>query len=390
MGRTIPRYLLSATLVRLADDGSRVLLLLLAIDQLGSASVGGLLVACFLLPHVLAAPTMGALADRAIHRNRFQAGALLGFGLCLASVGALAGSAPIGILVLISLAGGCLGPLVTGGMTSLLALLAPPDARERLYGFDVLSYNAAGIVGPAGSAILAELLGPATATIALGLSAIVGAWLALTLPIPKREATDRTELSIKSLISVDAVHLMFSNNFLRAATLGTSLGAAGTAAIPLASVLLSQEAQKPSWTAILMGATAVGGLLGSSLYTWRPFGAAHPNRVIALALLASAIPFTMATLVADQLLLLMGLFLIAGVPTGPLASSLFLVRNRESPDQLQTQVFTFGAGLKLSSSAVGAFVAGLLADLGSTGILLGISIVHVMAAVLARTSRSRK
>ena len=53
------RYLAAAVLVRLADEGSRVVLVLLALQRTGSATVGGLIVAAFVFPHVVAAPWAG-------------------------------------------------------------------------------------------------------------------------------------------------------------------------------------------------------------------------------------------------------------------------------------------------------------------------------------------
>lgn len=262
----IPRYLAAAFTARLADDGSRVLLLLLAIDRLESAAIGGLLVACFLLPHVLAAPTTGVLADRSPNRSRFQAIALLGFGASLAAVGALAGHVPLVVVVAVALAGGCLGPLVTGGMTSLLGLMAPPEDRDRLYGLDVLTYNAAGIAGPAGAALLADLVSPAGATIVLGTCAMLGAVLTVSLSLPAHDDSEHPPLSLRRLVSVDAVRHMIANRSLRAATIGSSMGAAGFAAIPLATVLLAEEADRPARTSLLLGVVAAGGLLGSMLY----------------------------------------------------------------------------------------------------------------------------
>jgi MFS family permease len=389
MQQGIARYLVAAGLVRLADEGLRVLLLLLAIERLDSTAAGGLLVACFLIPHVIAAPTTGVLADRAINRSRFQAIALLGFGGSLAAVGALAGHVPLLVLVVIALAGGCLGPLVTGGMTSLLGLMTPPDDRERLYGLDVLTYNAAGIVGPAGSVFLAQILGPAPATIALGLSAAVGALLVQALPIPVGETEVRKPLTSRDVLSIDAIVLMMTNRRLRAATIGSSIGAAGFAAIPLATVLLAEEANRPVLTSLLIGATSVGGILGSMAYAWRPIGTGNPTRTVAIALAAIALPLGVALLGSENDLVLVGLFGLAGLPTGPLASSVFVVRDRESPDALQTQVFTFGAGLKMSCSALGALVAGVSTSAGVAGIIAGIVAVHLLAATVTIASMQR-
>jgi hypothetical protein len=57
--RALPRYLITAVLIRLADEGARIGLVLLALERTNSAAVGGLLVAVLLVPQVVAAPAIG-------------------------------------------------------------------------------------------------------------------------------------------------------------------------------------------------------------------------------------------------------------------------------------------------------------------------------------------
>lgn len=61
----LPRYLAAALSARTADEGARVSLVLLALHQTGSAALGGAMVAPLLVPHVVAAPLVGVLVDRA-------------------------------------------------------------------------------------------------------------------------------------------------------------------------------------------------------------------------------------------------------------------------------------------------------------------------------------
>src|SRR5581483_5653900 len=58
-----PLYLTSAFLARTADEGARVALVMLASQRAGSPALGGALVAALMIPHVIAAPVAGALAD---------------------------------------------------------------------------------------------------------------------------------------------------------------------------------------------------------------------------------------------------------------------------------------------------------------------------------------
>jgi Mn2+/Fe2+ NRAMP family transporter len=56
------------------------------------------------------------------------------------------------------------------------------------------------------------------------------------------------------------------------------------------------------------------------------------------------------------------LFGVSGFFTGPLAGALFTTRHEHSPDSARAQVFTLGAGLRITAAAVGVTVAGALAQ----------------------------
>jgi MFS family permease len=376
----VVRYVIAASLARLADEGGRVVLILLAIDRTGSTAFGGLLVACFLVPHVIAAPVTGALADRSSKRTHIQAVALLTFGVCLALVSGLTGAIPSILILLIALIGGCTGPLVTGGMTSLLGLMVPEPLRDRAYGLDILTYNVAGIVGPAVAVLLAEVLTPSLSTLTLGLSAMLGAILVLGLPMNLADSSP-LHPNARDLMSLDAIRFMTRNLALRTATIVSSLGAAGMAAFPIAAVLLAQETGRGGLAGLCIAASALGSLAASIVYTRRPFGTAQPVRtaIICLFVMAAifgAIPFVGPWYVD------VALCLLAGVPSSPLASSIFLVRDRESEMEMRTQIFTLGAGFKMSCSAVGSAIAGVAASAGSGALFVGIAAIQLLSALI--------
>ncbi len=107
-------------LIRLADEGARVGLVLLAFERLNSAAVGGLLVAVPLAPQVVAAPAIGLLTDRARQPRWVLTISVAGFAASLAVVAFMLGRVPLPVVVAMSLVGGCCGPGLTGGLTSQL------------------------------------------------------------------------------------------------------------------------------------------------------------------------------------------------------------------------------------------------------------------------------
>jgi len=65
------------------------------------------------------------------------------------------------------------------------------------------------------------------------------------------------------------------------------------------------------------------------------------------------------------------LFGRSGVFIGPFGAALFLARTQQADESVRTQVFTIGAGLKVTASAVGAALIGLAAPRpGSVQLLL--------------------
>lgn len=109
MNRTEPRfgtkgfqrYLITAVLIRLADEGARVALVLLALERTNSAAVGGLLVAVLLVPQVVAAPAIGLLTDRASQPRWVLTLSVAGFAASMATVAFLLGRVQLPVVVLL-------------------------------------------------------------------------------------------------------------------------------------------------------------------------------------------------------------------------------------------------------------------------------------------------
>ena len=115
MTRYLLHYAVAAVLVRGADEGSRVALVLLALERARSAALGGLLVAALLVPHVVAAGVVGAAADRSRRPLRLVATASTGFGAALVVAALAVGRVPTWVVLGVLLAGGCCGPALLGG-----------------------------------------------------------------------------------------------------------------------------------------------------------------------------------------------------------------------------------------------------------------------------------
>jgi MFS family permease len=375
-------YLGVAIPARLADEGARVALVLLALAREHSASLGGLLVAALMVPHVVAAPVAGALADRVRHRKLFHGLGLAAYGTGLAATAWALGRLPTALVLLLVLAVGCCAPLVTGGLTSLLAELLPERALTRAFSIDSTTYNLAGILGPALAAILATTIGPGAALFALGTAALIGACAVTLLRLPVRPPTkDRTTAALQPAVLVAGAREILSNPPLRSVTWASSIGQIGIGALPIITALLATE-RHADWAAGgLMTAFAVGAMVGSLTYAVKPWTRTRPERVVLLCLPLIALPLALAACVAGMALTTV-LFATAGWATGPLFSTLLAARERYAPQPLRTQIFTLGAGLKSTAAAAGAAGIGALGGLGAAPLLGMAAAAQIVAAGL--------
>lgn len=348
------RYAVAAVLTRLADEGARIALVLLALERTDSAAAGGAMVAALMVPHVVAAPLVGMLTDRAHRPSLVIAAAALGLGLALATAPTAVGRVPLPVVLLVLLAGGSCGPALTGALTSLLGDLTTPERVPRAYGLDALTYNVAGIAGSPVAAVLAGATSAAVAAYALAAAAVAAALLIATLPGHGSPGG--------SLHVLGGARAIVRDRVLAAVTAATTLGQFGLGAVAVVVAVPAERAGSPQTAGLLLGAMSVGGLLGSLLWTWRP---ARPERAPAMvmaALVATGVPLALAA-ATDSVPARVALFALSGFFDGPLLGALLTARQRHSPPAVRAQVFTLGAGAKITAAAAGAALAGLVADL---------------------------
>jgi MFS family permease len=376
----LARYAAGATLVRTADEGARVALALLALDRTGSAGLGGLLIAVLLVPHVLAAPVVGLLVDRSRRPGPLIAAAAAGFGGSLAFAGLALGRVPAGVVIAVLLAGGCCGPALTGALSSRLDGLVPAGRLPRAFGIDSLTYNTAGIAGPALAAVLAGATSAGTATVVLGGGALAGAAAIGTLPLG-RDVLGRTDL-------LAGLRVVVREPVLATLTLSTSIGQLGAGMLPVVVAVAATRAGNAAAAGWLLTAVAAGGLAGSLLWTRWP---ARPERApwwVVAGLAGTGLP-VLAGAVSPSLPVLAVLFALSGVADGPLFGALLTTRQRWSPPELRSQVFTLGAGAKITAAAAGAALAGTLSGTATGSQLAVAGAVPLVAAAVGAAGFAR-
>jgi hypothetical protein len=368
------RFVITASLARLLDEGLALAVVLLALQRTGSTAEAGVVVAMATFPQLLAGPLLGPVLDRAAHPwSLVRAAGIVSaaaVGVIALGLGRTTSAVPLaGALVMATAA-----PLLNGGVS---ALAARATWSPRVFAWDSLAYNVAGLGGPALVTAVALTASPAWAVAALGMACGALALTSLGLtssPLPtsmRRASTGRTIAA--------AVRIMIEDPPLRAVTLSTTVafGALGglSFALVAATTALGRDAADAG---VALTVSALGGLVGSLLMIRRP-PLGRPARTVLVCLAAvGALLILMSA--GWWPLLLAGSFAI-GVVDAPLLVGLFATRTSSSSTGVRATVFTIGASAKLGAAAVGAVVAGRVLDGRATGVgLAAIGLVHAAAA----------
>lgn len=381
-------YLATAFLARFAEEGMGVAVVLLALHRTGGAAQGAFVLTAWMAPHVVAAPLAGALVARARRPRWFYVLTLGGFAVAIAVLAACLGRVPLPLTLVVAVAGGVCGPVVSGGLSSLVASLVPAGGLGRAYGLDAAVYNAASVASPAVVSVVAVTLSPGLALASMAGAAAVAALFALGLPGHRPESERGAQPPALRKDLVTGLVTVWRVPELRAITASTTLAFVGLGGLGATAVLLAAAQGSPGAGGLLMTAFAVGALAGSLVVArWWP--SIYAPRLASRCLLGLGLALAAAAL-TDHRSLGVALFALAGVAEGPLLSATLRIRADHSPPALRPQVFTTGAGLKISAAACGAALVGLGADaLSPATLLLGLAVTQLAAVPLGRLTRDR-
>jgi MFS family permease len=372
-----------ATLARLATEMYSVAVVLFVFAETHSAQVAGFTVAAATLPTVVSGPLVGVWLDRSRHRRAvFLASPLL---LAVAMGGfLLAGDrVPSAVLVALGFIAGLPSPVRTGGFSGLIPTVVPEPVLPRAYGFEAVSYNVAGIAGPALAGAIAGLAGASWAVVATAVVSVGAAVVVAEVPIVTvAEAPRRFVQALRAGLA-----LLWRVRPLRSVTVATTVGQLWFGLLVLAFPLLAHDLGHPRAAGgLLFSVFAVGALVGSVLYA-RVAGrvAEEPAAMVGFGLFAVALGGIALSPSLSVAAVAAG---VAGLFDGPLLAATLNLRQRHAPEWLRTQVFTTAASLKIGAFAVGSALAGpAAAEVGARGMLWIVAAGQVVAVVAALVVR---
>jgi hypothetical protein len=384
-GGALAVYLTSATLVRSASGGAPVGLvsLTLAGHGHGGAALGGVLAALLTAPNV-AGPWLARWLEGTRDTRLLLSGAFAAFGLALAGGSLLLGHVPTALVALLITLGGLCDPLMTGGLSSRLALIVGGDARtqRRAEGWDSATYGISNIVGPAVVAALAAATGPLAAMLGLGAAGVLAGLLLLLLP------ADRTAPAAggASMPVRDALRVILSTGQLRRVMVATMLTSICTGGVMVVAVVFGRQLHHSAGAGAALGAAYGAGNLCGALFTGAFPLTGEPERTAIRLIGANAAAIALCALAPDYLVAL-GTFALAGATSAVLFTATLAVRSVYSPPAARAHVFVTMAGFKMATSAAGTALAGTLVGAGPRLVLLLGSLVVATSVAVAVTDR---
>ncbi|NBE94544.1 MFS transporter [Nonomuraea sp. KC401] len=425
------RYMTGAVAARTGDEMSGPALLVAGLAVTGSPVAASWLLAGLTVSAAVGGPLLGVLLDRARRPGRLLACCLTGYAAGLLLVLSGLGRVPEALLVGVAVATGLLGPALTGGWTAQLPLVTGPERLGRATALDAMTYNVAGLAGPAVVGALAAAGGATHAMLAC--VALLAAALPIAWALPPRPGTNPTDRSstarsptgarpsdrrprgtrppVEAPAAIEAgasgggrsvraelvagFAVIVRNPPLRRATAGSMISCAGLAMLVVATPVLGVRLTGESGHgALLLAVMAACGLAVNALLATRAPARAGSraragrdaarwwDRVLAGGTAVLGAGMVLAA-VSETFWVAVAAAAVAGAGEGPQLTALFSVRHREAPALLRSQVFTTAASLKITSYAFGSALAGpLAAYTPGAALLAGAALQAVAVAVL--------
>ncbi|WP_432847139.1 MFS transporter [Amycolatopsis sp. CA-161197] len=353
----------------------------------GGGIDAGLFTVCLTLPHLLG-PLLARRLDRVGDGRPFIAICCVVYGVALAAAALSIGRTPLALsLGLVGVSGTC-GPVLTAGLSSQLTLMVPQETaiQRRAQGLDALTYGVAGSVGPAIVAGIATAATPLTAVLAVSGTAVVAGGLMMTLPAVV--AHDSSETAEPLRMGQIVGHVARAGGLRRAmvAMMVISFIAGSLAILAVGrGIQLRGDTASGALLAALYGAGSLAGAIFTSIVPLK----GEPDRSTIHYTVATGVAFVLAGVAPDFGIALVA-FTIAGFLSGPFFVATLAARTTYSPARGRAQVFVAMGAIKITLSAAGAALAGVIGfEAAGIALAVGGGLVFVVGTVLIIDRRRR-
>jgi MFS family permease len=381
----------------LVEYGTWVAILVWAFG-VGGAPTVGLVAVVQLLPAIVVAPLAASLGDRYPRDRVLRFGYATQAAAAIATGIAIAGAAPIPLVLLLATVANTSFVLARPTHGALLPQLAgDAGVLVAANAATTLVLGAGALVGPIASGLLLDPLGPGGAFVALGLALLGGAAIAPRLrrpdagPPSETEAEEPHEHVHPTGFGIAAgVRLVIRDPTARV-TVGISFAhviAWGALDLLIVSLALETLRLEEGAVGYLTAAIGLGGLLGGALSVLLA-GMRRLAPAIGLAVLGFGLPLALVAAVASPVpaAVLIAASALAG---GVLEVASLTLLQRVVPERVLTRVLGVQEGLAMAALAIGAAVTPVLIEtVGVAGAFIGIGLLLPVVGLVALPSLAR-
>jgi MFS family permease len=374
-----PRLVITALLARIPAGMNALAVVLLVRRATGSIADAGLVDAGLALGAVLISPGQGRLVDRLgqprvlIPSAFISSAALIGLDISVhRHVGIVA------LIALAAIAGGILPPL-SASMRALWAFLIPdPHRRNAAFALEAVLTEVYFIAGPLLTGAIVAVASPSAAVIVSAVLTVAGTTAFATSRSSRQWRAAGSKRTLAGPLAGPGMRTLI----LSIVPMGLAFGT-----LEVAMPAFATSHGDPAAAGILLGALAVGSLIGGLVYGTRSWGGSLAQRFLLLEALfgAGMAPLLLAGTI-PVMVLLVGL---AGLTLAPVTACVFALIEEVAPPGTTTEAFSWLFTANMTGAAAGAAAAGALIPSSGIRAALLLPIAGVGASFLLALARRR-
>jgi MFS family permease len=348
-----PALIASSILARLPLAMFSIALLVHAQRLTGSFAVAGAVSGAYAVSGAVAAPLLGRLVDRCGQTTVLVCGATA-TAVVLVTTGLLPSSTPPLLLVGLAAATGLATPPLAACVRTLLpAIVNEPSGLPALFAFESTVLEVTFVFGPPLALGLGALWSTGAALVSSGLVMLAGTLVFAAQPASRHWRPDPgTPRPRGGSLRSPAMRMLV----LILLGTGAVFGATDVGLTAAAKALGSTAGAGP-----LLGLWGAGSLLGGIAAT-RLGGGARRGRGLTLLLAALALSHGALILTTGSAPAIAAVIVLAGATIAPTVASIYAMVDRAAPAGARTEAFSWLLTASSSGAALGAAVAGVLAQ----------------------------
>lgn len=378
----VGRTLVSSLFGRLPYSAVGLLMILRVREMGGSYAEGGVVVAAFALALAVGSPLVGRLVDRR-GQTLVLACCAVAASVPLVVMALVPDATPVAVVALLAALSGLLHPPLSGCMRALWSTLTPDDdARHAAFALEASALELTFVIGPVvlvGG--LAVATSPGVGLVACALLLVGGTLAFATTPSSRRwrPSPHAGRRSAAGALASPALLVLL----VGVAFMGASFGA-----IELAVTAFAEEEGSSGLAGPLLGAWAVGSLVGG-LVAARSGASPQPARRVLALLAATAVANAVLVAAPSPWTLALALVL-AGSFIAPAFATLYgMVPDLARAGTLTESYTWLTTGISIGAAA-GSALAGALVEAGSSRAGLAVAAALVAVAALSLVGGRRR